>query len=121
MTHFEAVKASVKALGTRAGSEHAALIALCEGLAVEVDAGGASAPLWREYRQAVLALEVLAQGEVADGQATLLELVRPTVRKPAKPRSKDAGAGAGKGRRNLGLSSDAVAAASSRRRTRASG
>jgi len=61
------------------GPEHEALIAYCRVLADHIDNDKDDAALWREYRPALMALLAFGESE-SDGQAALIELVRPPIR-----------------------------------------
>jgi len=66
------------------GPEHAALVAYCEGMAAQLDHDPTNGALWREYRPALVLLMSLGETE-SDGQAALVELVRPPVRHTEAP------------------------------------
>jgi hypothetical protein len=67
-------------LSGRLPPDAGALVALARGLAVAVDADPSNAALWREYRQALVALAEVAAGEPDDEAGRLLAAVITPLR-----------------------------------------
>lgn len=72
---------TIKALGSRLGDEHEALVALARGLAAAVDAAPENAALWREYRAVVGSISEVGVDDVDDDTVDFLLSIRtPGVR-----------------------------------------
>jgi hypothetical protein len=80
MTNAEAMEATVKALEPHLTPQHGALVRVASILAEELDdsKNRANAAMWKQYRDAIAALlAIVPEAKPENGQATLLELVRP--------------------------------------------
>lgn len=118
-TQTDAIERTIEALGDHVRPTHSALLALCRGLASEIDEPGdddrGRAALWREYRTAVTALVSLG-AEVPDpDEGALTDQLSTPVgdkadAKPANPRASNRG---GNGKRRT--AANAVATTRSRR------
>lgn len=89
-TQLAALRRTVRALkrGGRLTDEHAALLAIAEGMAAAIDAGDAetnTAALWKEYRAAVVVLVEVGADDTDSTAEAVIELLRPALGDAAEP------------------------------------